>query len=168
MYKIFTIKEAIEKVMEKCNKLQKESGLSDDQVEILYAIADAKPMYKRGGNGDMYVRSTKVAAIENMMKVLKIECDFDDIENLMVAKSTIDILKQFKIYGDGAHLFSSVYAGETDLVDFEVQRERFVIINEYGNCSAFKLDEDITYLGYQKYDIYELVKDHPEVKELLS
>lgn len=167
MNKIFTVAEAIEKGTMKYDRLQKESGLTEEQIEILYAVASAKSMYKRG-DGDMYVRSIKVRAIRNLMNVLKIESDFDDIENLMLAKSTLNILNDFTIYGDGAHLFSSVNVTETDVADYASLRERFIIVNEYGNCQAFKFDEDITYLGYQKYNIDELENDYPEIKELLA
>lgn len=165
MNKMITVKEAYENSKNKLPELKKKSGLTDEQIDILYAVASANSMYYfdvtdvAGRN----VYSVKMRAIRNLLKIFGSDCDLDFVNKLMVSIYSCELYKFFSFDEDEFYVFADIYYGETALFDIDYVRTRF-IFNKDGSL-FYKLFEDITVLGYTNYDREEARDDFKEIDD---
>lgn len=167
MGKFIDIAKAYEMSNKKLEELKKKIALTDEQIKIIYAIASARSMYnfEMGSMDASHIRSVKVDAIKKCLDIFGFEGDFFEVENLMVMIYTNEVYEEFSVYED-TFVYSDLYIGETADADIGRMRTRFVIVD--NGDMVYKLDEDITRLGYEKCKIGEVKKDYKEIDEFLN
>lgn len=171
MQKLFKIKEAILQAQKKYENLKNKFNLTDEQINIFSAVANATFIF----NGDIEkfnfsesgrcIKSLRNDALKNLIEALKIDIELQDLKSIILAKSTYDILNEFCGY-DNAYFFSDVYVGETDIYDLDTLRNRFIIFLDEENDFEFiyKLNDNFVYLCYYKINIEDFKKDYPNFK----
>ncbi len=170
MKKAFKIEEAIKKAGEKYEKLRIKSGLTDEKIEILDAVASAKNRFKRSSQNEWYTEGTKDEILKNLTKVLNIEIELNEIKNLLLAKATCKNLEEFQEY-ENCFLISDVYAGETDISDFDVIRHRYIVTYDESGYIDYvgELDENIVYGGgYCRISEEGFQNEYPEYSFLVK
>lgn len=171
MGKIIDIKKAYEMSNAKLPSYKKNSGLTDEQIDILYAVASSSSMFHYDVDSltEDHIYSIKIDSIKNILKLFHYEGEISDIEKLLISIRTNEIYKDFSVYDDdddtNYFVFGNVYTGETTDCDIDCIRTRFIFTN---NGDIWKLDENISRFGFEKYDIEVAKKDFKEIADFLS
>lgn len=169
MGQIISIKKAYEMSNVKLPELKKNSGLTDEQIDILYAVASSSSSYHYDMNSLTadYIYSIKISAIKNILKLFNYDGEIYDIEKLLLSIRTNEIYKDFSYDDDVSYfIFSEVYVGETADYDIDRVRTRFIFADD--GSMIWKLDENITRFSFEKYDLDSVKKEYKEISDFLE
>lgn len=171
MGKIIDINKAYKMSNAKLSDAKKNSGLTDEQIDILYAVASSVSVYHYDVDSLIAdnIYSVKIDAIKNILKLFHYEGEIADIEKLLMLIRTNEIYKDFSVCNvdDDVNyfLFGNIYVGETADCDIDRIRTRFIFSDD---GDIWKLDENITRFGFEKYDLEVAKKDFNEIADFLS
>lgn len=160
MVKLYKIGDAIQLAEEKYAKLVQDSKLTKEQIEILFAVANAKVRRFRLTDVDesfesflrtvecAKIRDLRCDALEEILKIFNVKIDFDILEKLMFYKFLMEVLKDNDYSDDicDVYYLTDVYHGETDVYDYAVTAKRFIVTLVKNEIQCIKrIVDDIAY-----------------------
>lgn len=176
MVKLYKAANAIQLAEEKYAKLVQDSKLTEEQIEILFAVSSAQVRRFRLRDVDesfesflhtvecAKIRDLRCNALKEILKIFNVKIHFDILEELMFYKFLIEVLK-YNDYSDdicNVYYLTDAYFGETDIYDYAMTAERFIVIvvkDEIFDVGG--ISDDIAYFAY-----YELTEK--EKKEFIE
>ncbi|MEZ3435719.1 MAG: hypothetical protein K1W34_14085 [Lachnospiraceae bacterium] len=164
---------------EKLKRLRDETGITEEQEDILYAIAMSNSIYyspmqftkeKKDIEKKDIVYGIKANAISAVAEKLNVNADFYLLEELFKVKSTLMAMNYFVSLYDESEcvVCADVHINETDIVDYVISRTRFIVSKDDEEIRVHVLGEELDDLRLYEVDYDEIIKSFPELANVFE